>query len=65
MPAEYLTAAELARRLKLSTETVRQMARDGRIPVIRLSAKVIRFDAGQVAQCLTSPRLPESGAADD
>ena len=41
---ELLTAGELAVRLKVRPETVRAWARSGRIPVIRFSRKVLRFD---------------------
>ncbi len=48
----YLTAEELAQSLRLSPDTIRQMARDHKIPAIRLSPKVIRFDAQAVADAL-------------
>jgi excisionase family DNA binding protein len=56
--SEYLTAIDLGRRLQLSPETIRQMARDGRIPAIRISPKIIRFDASAVNAALT--RQPEA-----
>ena len=59
MVTEYLTAKELARRLRLSTDTVRQMARDGKIPCLRISAKAIRFDPQAVAHALRQPRRKE------
>lgn len=40
---ELLTAEELADRLKVSPRTVKEWARAGRIPEVRLSAKVRRF----------------------
>jgi len=46
MATEYLTAIELAKLLRLSAETVRQMARAGKIPSIRISPKVIRSASG-------------------
>jgi hypothetical protein len=54
MATDYLTAAELARRPRLTPNTVRQMARDGRIPSIRLSPKVIRFVPQAVSEALTA-----------
>ncbi len=51
---EYLTADELARRLGLRPDTVRQWARKRRIPAIRLSPKVIRFDLDKVMSFLSS-----------
>jgi len=59
---EYLTAEELGHRLRLSTETIRQMARDGKLPCIRLSAKVIRFDPRAVARALVQPQSTEVAA---
>lgn len=44
MPAEeLLRAQEVASRLGVSAVTVRIWARQGRIPSIRISAKVVRF----------------------
>ena len=50
----YLTTAELAKSLHLTAETIRQLARDKKIPSIRISHKVIRFDAEDVATALKS-----------
>ena len=55
MANDYLTPADLARRLQLSPETVRQLAKDGRIPCIRISPKVLRFDPQAVNDALTAP----------
>ena len=41
--AELLTTAQLAKRLQVSPGTIRDWARDGRIPQIRLSQKSRRF----------------------
>jgi excisionase family DNA binding protein len=57
MPEQYLTAEQLALRLQVSADTVRAWAKDGRIPEIRLSAKVRRFDPAAVdAAIKTSTR---------
>ena len=62
--SEYLTADELARKFRLSPDTVRDMARRGKIPSIRLSAKVIRFDPVAVDQALQSADTkPSQGEA--
>lgn len=45
---ELLTAAQLAERLKVRPSTVREWAKTGRIPEIRISAKVRRFDPVEV-----------------
>ena len=57
----YLTAEELAQSLRLSPDTIRQMARDKKIPAIRLSPKVIRFDAQAVADALSVLSAEKSG----
>lgn len=50
--AELLTASQLADRLQVSAETIRDWAKAGRIPEIRISHKVRRFDPVDVEQCL-------------
>ena len=49
---ELLTAAQLAERLKVRPSTVREWAKTGRIPEIRISAKVRRFDPAEVEAVL-------------
>jgi excisionase family DNA binding protein len=49
---ELLTVAELAKRLRLQPRTVQSWARAGRIPSVRLTAKVIRFDWTAVVAAL-------------
>jgi excisionase family DNA binding protein len=51
---ELLTVAELAARLRVRPRTVQQWARRGRIPTVRLSAKVIRFNFDAVLLALQS-----------
>lgn len=51
---DYLTASDLAKRFSLNVETILQMARDGRIPCIRISSKVIRFDPQSVAAAMSA-----------
>ena len=48
----FLTAVELAQRLRVQPQTIRGWVRQGRIPVIRLSAKALRFDWGDVMAAL-------------
>ncbi len=50
--SEYLTADELALVLRLSPDTVRDLARRGKIPSIRISRKIIRYDRSAVDEAL-------------
>ena len=59
---ELLTTEELAARLKLETSTIREWARSGKIPVLRLSAKVLRFNLAEVMAALQSGNGSEGGA---
>ncbi len=50
--SDLLTANEIATRLKVKPETVKVWAREGRIPTLRLSHKVLRFDLAAVVDAL-------------
>ena len=52
MSCELITSVDLARRLRLSPDTILRWAREGKIPSIRISPKVLRFDADDVAASL-------------
>ena len=52
MVTVLLTAEELAERLKIQPSTVRRWSRDGRIPTVRLSPKVVRYDYDAVVETL-------------
>ena len=58
MPA-YLTTREVAKSLRLSQERIFQLVRERRIPAIRLSAKVIRFDPDAIAEALDAMQNQE------
>lgn len=49
---DLFTARELAKHLRVSTETVRSWSRRGLIPKLRLSPKVIRYDLESVLTAL-------------
>jgi excisionase family DNA binding protein len=49
---KLLTVAEMADHLRLSRWAIYSMARDGRLPVIRLSRRRLRFDPAAVAEAL-------------
>ncbi|NUQ66950.1 MAG: helix-turn-helix domain-containing protein [Phycisphaerales bacterium] len=58
---EYLTARELAKRLRVSPETVRAWARRGCIPTLRLSRKAVRYNLEVVLAALSTK--PGNGGA--
>jgi excisionase family DNA binding protein len=55
---EILTKAEVAERLGVSSETVAKWAREKRIPEIRISPKVRRFDFEGIIAALKKRSSP-------
>jgi len=53
MPKKLLTAEQLAKELKVGVETISGWGRSGRIPRIRISHKIIRFDRDAVLSALS------------
>ena len=49
---EFLTARHLAALLQVGESTVRRLAREGRIPAIRLTARLLRFHLPSVRHAL-------------
>jgi excisionase family DNA binding protein len=49
---ELLTAEELAGRLQVRPSTIRRWAREGRIPTVRLTPKVVRYDLTAVVDAV-------------
>lgn len=49
---ELLTRKELATRLRLQPDTIRLWTRDGILPAIRITGKVIRYELAEVEQAL-------------
>ena len=49
---EFLTARQLAEVLQVSDSTVRRLARDGRIPCVRLTTRLLRFNLKAVCRAL-------------
>lgn len=57
---EFLTARQLAAILQVSESTVRRLAREGRIPSIRLTRRIIRFHLKAVCDALDGGSHPRS-----
>ena len=49
---EFLTARQLAGLLQVSESTVRRLAREGRIPSVRLTPRLLRFHLPAVLSAL-------------
>ena len=47
------TAEELAKRLHVKPSTIRKWSRQGKIPTVRISPKVVRFDPVEVMTTLS------------
>ena len=66
---EFLTARQLAEVLQVSESTVRRLARDGRIPCVRLTPRLLRFNLKAVYRALdgsdTHARSKRRHAEDD
>jgi excisionase family DNA binding protein len=68
---EFLTARQLAAVLQVSESTVRRLAREGRIPSVRLTPRLIRFNPKAVYKALDGAsrtrqqRRNEEEAAED
>ena len=59
---EYLTARQLAAILQVSESTVRRLARERRIPSIRLTSRLIRFHLPAVRDALDGTASRSSSA---
>ena len=58
---DLLTAEELAGRLHVRPSTVREWARRGKIPTVRLSPKVVRYSVAAVIQTVSNARRGGKG----
>ncbi len=50
--ADLLTATEMAERLRIRPSTIQLWARNGFIPALRITGKVVRFDPVEVERAL-------------
>ncbi|HYN86391.1 MAG TPA: helix-turn-helix domain-containing protein [Pyrinomonadaceae bacterium] len=53
---EFLTARQLAAVLQVSESTVRRLAREGRIPAVRVTPHLLRFRLDAVVEALDGSR---------
>ena len=49
---EFLTARQIAEILQVSETTVRRLAREGHIPVVRVTPRLARYNLGAVLRAL-------------
>lgn len=59
---DLLTADELAGRLQVRPSTIRRWAQKGRIPTVRLTSKVVRYDLAAVIRAMSDGQKPEGVA---
>ena len=62
---EFLTARQLAAVLQVSETTVRRLARQGRIPTVRLTPRLARFHLPSVLEALDGRKHAKRRAADE
>lgn len=59
---DLLTAEQLGDRLHVRPSTIRRWTQDGRIPTVRLTAKVVRYELAAVVAAMTNGQEPEGVA---
>jgi len=59
-----ITTRELARRLGVTSNTIRKWTREGRIPCLRIGQKTLRFDATAVIKVLSQSQVDQSKGGD-
>jgi predicted DNA-binding transcriptional regulator AlpA len=57
-PPTLATAEELAPAFQMTPPQIWRLARQGRIPVIRLGRRTLRFDLQKVAEALQAQTIP-------
>jgi len=61
---DLLTAEEVADRLQVRPSTIRRWAREGRIPKVRLTPKVVRYELAAVVKAMSEGRESEGVASE-
>jgi excisionase family DNA binding protein len=64
LPERLFTAAEVANCYGTSGHTILRLARAGRIPCVRITARVVRFRASDIAALIAQARVHTSTLAD-
>lgn len=59
MTEELLTKEEIGKRLSIKPETILRLARQGIIPQVRVSHKIIRYDLQKVLEALREAKSDE------
>ena len=62
---EYLTARQLAAILQVSESTIYKLAREARIPSVRLTARLVRFNLRAVRKALEHDSLNQKARVAD
>lgn len=62
---EFLTARQLAAVLQVSESTVRRLAREGRIPAVRVTPHLLRFRLDAVVEALDGTRRTRAASRRD
>jgi excisionase family DNA binding protein len=58
--SQLLTVREIAKRLRISRWAIYDMARDGRLPAVRLSTHKLLFDPEAVAEAIRRATGPKA-----
>lgn len=61
MDQELLTTAELAERMKVTSETIARWRRRGRIPYIRINSTTLRHEYAAVVEALRTASNKSEG----
>ena len=59
---DFLTSRQLAEVLQVSESTVRRLSREGRIPVVRLTPRLVRYHLQAVMRALEGDNKPRPRA---
>ncbi|MDP2606091.1 MAG: hypothetical protein Q8S00_26410 [Deltaproteobacteria bacterium] len=52
MKSEFIDCNAAAEELKVTSQFLRKLAREGKVPSYRLSARILRFNLDEVRECM-------------